>query len=40
MSVYVVPSYTNRPTSSTNLGGPFQGYSPMQTLNNFKNKIM
>lgn len=36
MSVYFVPTYANRPTSSTNLGGPFQGYSPAQTLTSFK----
>ena len=34
---YFVPSYANRPTSSANLGGPFQGYSGMQTVNTFKN---
>ena len=34
---YFVPSFTNRPTSSANLGGPYQGYSPMQTIDNFKN---
>jgi len=37
MSVYFVPSYTNRPTATTNLGGPYQGYSPVQTINNFNN---
>lgn len=37
MSVYTVPNYANRPTSSANLGGPFQGYAPMQTMTAFKN---
>jgi hypothetical protein len=37
MSVYTVPSYSNRPTSFSNLGGPYQGYSPMQTINSFNN---
>jgi hypothetical protein len=35
--VYTVPSYANRPTSSTVLGGPFNGYSPVQTINSFNN---
>lgn len=26
----------NLPTSSANLGGPYQGYSPQQTIGNFK----
>jgi hypothetical protein len=26
-----------RPTSSVNLGGPYQGYSPQQTMNHYKN---
>jgi hypothetical protein len=33
---YTVPIRTNKLTISTNLGGPFQGYSPQQTINNFK----
>jgi hypothetical protein len=37
MSVYFVPSYANRPTSFANLGGPYQGYSPIQTINAFNN---
>jgi hypothetical protein len=37
MSVYTQPSFANRPTSSVNLGGPFQGYSPQQTINSFNN---
>jgi hypothetical protein len=35
MSVYFQPSFANRPTSSANLGGPYQGYSPVQTINAF-----
>ena len=31
-----VPFLTSSQTSSANLGGPFQGYSPQQTLLNFK----
>lgn len=31
-----VPILTSTQTSSANLGGPFQGYSPQQTLGNFK----
>lgn len=31
-----VPFLTSKLTSSANLGGPFQGYSPQQTLLNFK----
>jgi hypothetical protein len=31
-----VPILTSSQTSSANLGGPFQGYSPQQTLGNFK----
>ena len=31
-----VPQITSTQTSSKNLGGPFQGYSPQQTLGNFK----
>ena len=37
MSVYFLPSFANRPTSSANLGGPYQGYSPIQTINAFNN---
>lgn len=33
---YTVPSTTVHLTSTANLGGPFQGYSPQQTLLNFK----
>jgi hypothetical protein len=29
--------HSGKPTESTNLGGPFVGYSPVQTLTNFKN---
>jgi hypothetical protein len=28
--------HSGKPTESTNLGGPFPGYSPVQTLTNFK----
>jgi hypothetical protein len=35
--VYTVPSYANRPTSSAVLGGPYKGYSPIQTINCFNN---
>jgi hypothetical protein len=35
--VYTQPSYANRPTSSANLGGPYQGYSTIQTINAFNN---
>jgi len=35
-SPFFVPNTTVRLTRTTNLGGPFQGYSPQQTLNNFK----
>jgi len=31
-----VPILTSSQTSSANLGGPFRGYSPQQTLGNFK----
>lgn len=31
-----VPNLSNHPTVSTNLGGPFQGYSPQQTITSFK----
>jgi len=37
MSVYFLPSFANRPTNSENLGGPYQGYSPIQTINAFNN---
>ena len=33
---YFVPNTTVTVTSTKNLGGPFQGYSPQQTLTNFK----
>jgi hypothetical protein len=36
VSTTFVPSLTAKQTSYANLGGPFQGYSPQQTLNNFK----
>jgi len=37
MSSVPITSMTfNLPTSSSNLGGPYQGYSPQQTLGNFK----
>ena len=29
-------AHNGRPTGNTNLGGPFPGYSPIQTLTNFK----
>ena len=37
-----VPILTSSQTSSANLGGPFQGYSPQQTLGNYKSseKVM
>lgn len=35
--VYTVPSYANRPTISAVLGGPYKGYSPIQTINCFNN---
>jgi len=31
-----VPNYSNLPTSTTNLGGPYKGYSPQQTTPSFK----
>jgi hypothetical protein len=34
---YFVPSFSNRPTSSDVLGGPYNGYSPVQTINAFNN---
>jgi hypothetical protein len=34
---YFVPSFANRPRSSAVLGGPYNGYSPVQTINAFKN---
>ena len=33
---YLVPKTTVTLTATNNLGGPFQGYSPQQTLNHFK----
>lgn len=33
---YTVPIRRNKLTKSTNLGGPFQGYSPQQTITNYK----
>jgi hypothetical protein len=33
---YVVPGTTVTLTATNNFGGPFQGYSPQQTLNSFK----
>lgn len=35
--VYTQPSYAGRPTASTNLGGPYQGYSAVQTINAYNN---
>ena len=35
-SVPIMSMTINLPTSSSNLGGPYQGYSPQQTLGNFK----
>jgi len=32
-----VPTLTAKFTSTTNLGGPFNGYSPKQTITNYKN---
>jgi len=32
----LVPQITSTQTNSKNLGGPFQGYSPQQTITNFK----
>lgn len=36
MSIPIMSLTFNLPTSSANLGGPYQGYSPQQTINNFK----
>ena len=36
MSTPMISRYANLPTSTKNLGGPYQGYSPQQTLTNFK----
>ena len=36
MSTPMISRYANLPTSINNLGGPYQGYSPQQTLTNFK----
>ena len=36
VNVPMVRSYSNLPTTSNVLGGPFNGYSPQQTLSNFK----
>jgi hypothetical protein len=33
---YTVPTKTNKLTDSSHLGGPFNGYSPQQTINNYK----
>jgi hypothetical protein len=35
-SVPITSKTSNLPMVMTNLGGPYQGYSPTQTLNNFK----
>jgi len=35
-SVPIMSMTFNLPTKSDNLGGPFQGYSPQQTIGNFK----
>jgi len=32
----IVTNYSNLPQSTNVLGGPFNGYSPQQTINNFK----
>lgn len=32
----IVTNYSNLPTSTAVLGGPFNGYSPQQTINNYK----
>jgi hypothetical protein len=32
----IVTNYSKLPTTTTVLGGPFNGYSPQQTINNFK----
>jgi hypothetical protein len=37
---YLVPQTTVTLTNTTNLGGPFQGYSPQQTINHFKDSNM
>ena len=31
-----VPNLSNHPTDATHLGGPFQGYSPQQTITSYK----
>ena len=36
MSSPTLPSYSNLPTSTAVLGGPFNGYSPQQTITNYK----
>jgi len=36
MSSPILPSYSNLPTSTAVLGGPFNGYSPQQTITNYK----
>jgi hypothetical protein len=35
--VYTQPNYAGRPTSSAKLGGPYNGFSPIQTINAFNN---
>lgn len=32
----ILQSYSNLPSSTNVLGGPFNGYSPQQTINNYK----
>jgi hypothetical protein len=32
----IVVNYSNKPTATDKLGGPFNGYSPQQTINNYK----
>ena len=34
---YLVPQITVKQTSTEKLGGPFQGYSPQQTITSYKN---
>jgi len=36
MNTPILPGYAKLPTSTNNLGGPYQGYSPQQTLTNYK----
>uniref|UniRef100_A0A6C0DNM1 Uncharacterized protein n=1 Tax=viral metagenome TaxID=1070528 RepID=A0A6C0DNM1_9ZZZZ len=36
MTTPILPNYSNLPTSTVNLGGPYKGYSPQQTTPSFK----